>query len=73
MKELHLCYLKSPKHGKFGLSHFWEYLNYNKYYSDVVSEKWGFISCLKQLHRLRWLRRVTSRRITVDDMPNRCA
>lgn len=38
MKELHLCYLKSPKHGKFGLSHFWEYLNYNKYYSDVGNE-----------------------------------
>ncbi|CAN6691923.1 unnamed protein product [Malus baccata var. baccata] len=38
MKELHLCYLKSPKHGEFGLSHFWEYLNYNKYYSDVGNE-----------------------------------
>lgn len=37
MKELHLCYLRSPKHGEFGLSHFWEYLNYNKYYSDAAS------------------------------------
>nr|XP_011463187.1 PREDICTED: gamma-tubulin complex component 6 isoform X2 [Fragaria vesca subsp. vesca] len=37
MKELHSCYLKSPKHGEFGLSHFWEYLNYNRYYSDAAS------------------------------------
>ncbi|GLT60971.1 hypothetical protein SLA2020_337090 [Shorea laevis] len=34
LKELHLCYLKSPKHGEFGLSRFWGYLNYNDYYSD---------------------------------------
>ncbi|XP_037491523.1 uncharacterized protein LOC105629342 isoform X2 [Jatropha curcas] len=33
LKELHLCYLKSPRHGKFGLSCFWGYLNYNEYYS----------------------------------------
>uniref|UniRef100_A0A5B7BZ58 Gamma-tubulin complex component 6 n=1 Tax=Davidia involucrata TaxID=16924 RepID=A0A5B7BZ58_DAVIN len=38
LKELHLCYLKSPKHGEFGLSHFWGYLNYNEYYSDVTNE-----------------------------------
>ncbi|XP_062015511.1 uncharacterized protein LOC133732069 isoform X1 [Rosa rugosa] len=38
MKELHLCYLRSPKHGEFGLSHFWEYLNYNKYYSHAASK-----------------------------------
>ncbi|XP_050370751.1 uncharacterized protein LOC126788785 [Argentina anserina] len=37
IKELHFCYLRSPKHGEFGLSHFWEYLNYNKYYSDTAS------------------------------------
>ncbi|OVA00879.1 Spc97/Spc98 [Macleaya cordata] len=36
LKELYLCYLKSPKHGKYGLSHFWEYLNYNDYYSNVI-------------------------------------
>ncbi|XP_040992512.1 uncharacterized protein LOC121239342 isoform X1 [Juglans microcarpa x Juglans regia] len=34
LNELHLCYLKSPKHGEFGLSCFWAYLNYNEYYSD---------------------------------------
>ncbi|KAK1591885.1 hypothetical protein Q3G72_015278 [Acer saccharum] len=38
LKELHLCYLKSPKHGEFGLSRFWDYLNYNEYYSDVGNE-----------------------------------
>lgn len=38
LKQLHLCYLKSPKHGEFGLSRFWGYLNYNKYYSDVGNE-----------------------------------
>lgn len=35
LKELHKSYLKSPKHGKFGLPHFWSYLNYNEYYSDA--------------------------------------
>ncbi|KAG8655629.1 hypothetical protein MANES_04G054800v8 [Manihot esculenta] len=34
LKELHLCYLKSPRHGKFGLSCFWGYLNYNEYYTE---------------------------------------
>ncbi|KAJ7964835.1 Gamma-tubulin complex component [Quillaja saponaria] len=38
LKELHLCYLKTPKHKKFGLSCFWGYLNYNEYYSDVGNE-----------------------------------
>lgn len=38
LKQLHLCYLKFPKHGEFGLSRFWGYLNYNKYYSDVGNE-----------------------------------
>ena len=28
LKELHLCYLKSPKHGEFGLSSLCGYLNY---------------------------------------------
>ncbi|XP_021892554.1 uncharacterized protein LOC110810642 [Carica papaya] len=36
VKELHICYLKSPKHGEFGLSPFWDYLNFNEYYSDVT-------------------------------------
>ncbi|KAH9699203.1 Spc97 / Spc98 family of spindle pole body (SBP) component [Citrus sinensis] len=35
LKELHLCYLKSPKHGEFGLSRFWRYLNYNEFFSDI--------------------------------------
>lgn len=37
LKELHLCYLKSPKHGEYGLSRFWASLNYNEYYSDVAN------------------------------------
>ncbi|XVF74370.1 hypothetical protein PTKIN_Ptkin13bG0105200 [Pterospermum kingtungense] len=36
LKELHLLYLKSPKHGEFGLSCFWGYLNYNDYYSIEI-------------------------------------
>ncbi|KAJ7960372.1 Gamma-tubulin complex component [Quillaja saponaria] len=38
LNELHLCYLKTPKHGEFGLSCFWDYLNYNKFYSDASNE-----------------------------------
>ncbi|XP_015873298.2 uncharacterized protein LOC107410385 [Ziziphus jujuba] len=38
LQELHLYHLKSPKHGKFGISRFWEYLNYNEYYSNVVNQ-----------------------------------
>ncbi|KAL5765353.1 hypothetical protein ACOSP7_015970 [Xanthoceras sorbifolium] len=38
LKDLHLCYLKSPEHREFGLSRFWGYLNYNEYYSDVGNE-----------------------------------
>ncbi|XAR59611.1 hypothetical protein NMG60_11015508 [Bertholletia excelsa] len=34
LKELHLCYLKTPKHKEFGLPRFWACLNYNEYYSD---------------------------------------
>lgn len=36
MKELYQCYCKSPRHVEFGLSGFWDYLNYNGYYSDIV-------------------------------------
>ncbi|KAI3989903.1 hypothetical protein MKX01_040873 [Papaver californicum] len=36
LKELFICYLKSPKHEKYGLCHFWGYLNYNDYYSNVI-------------------------------------
>ncbi|KAK6164020.1 hypothetical protein DH2020_000884 [Rehmannia glutinosa] len=35
LEELYLIYLQSPKHGEFGLSRFWDYLNYNEYYSGV--------------------------------------
>ncbi|XP_074273852.1 uncharacterized protein LOC141597333 [Silene latifolia] len=35
IKELHLSYLKSPKHGEFGLARFWSCLNYNDFYSNV--------------------------------------
>ncbi|PIA54117.1 hypothetical protein AQUCO_00900589v1 [Aquilegia coerulea] len=35
LKELYLCYLKSPKHGEFSLCRFWGYLNYNDYYSSI--------------------------------------
>ncbi|KHN30419.1 Gamma-tubulin complex component 6 [Glycine soja] len=38
LKELHICYIKGPKHGNFGLSRFWDYLNYNEYYSNVSNE-----------------------------------
>lgn len=41
IKELYLCYLKSPKHGEFGLSSFWERLNYNDHYSQVISKQMG--------------------------------
>ncbi|XP_021758468.1 uncharacterized protein LOC110723421 isoform X1 [Chenopodium quinoa] len=36
LKELHSSYLKSPKHGEFGLARFWTCLNYNGYYSDAL-------------------------------------
>ncbi|XP_061354421.1 uncharacterized protein LOC133299039 isoform X2 [Gastrolobium bilobum] len=38
LKELHICYIKEPKHWNFGLSRFWEYLNYNEYYSHVSND-----------------------------------
>ncbi|XP_049353927.1 uncharacterized protein LOC125818481 [Solanum verrucosum] len=41
IKELYLCYLKSPKHGEFGLSSFWERLNYNDHYSEVIGKQMG--------------------------------
>ncbi|CAK9149457.1 unnamed protein product [Ilex paraguariensis] len=41
LKELYLCYLKSPRHVKLGLSHFWDYLNYNEYYSEIIGKEWG--------------------------------
>ncbi|CAN4120090.1 unnamed protein product [Withania somnifera] len=41
IKELYLCYHKSPKHGEFGLSSFWERLNYNDHYSEVIGKQMG--------------------------------
>jgi gamma-tubulin complex component 6 len=38
LKELHKCHLRSPKHGKYGLSRFWDYLNFNLYYSDILHD-----------------------------------
>ncbi|XP_019054445.1 PREDICTED: uncharacterized protein LOC104604116 isoform X2 [Nelumbo nucifera] len=38
LKDLYLCYLKSPKHGDFGLCRFWGYLNYNDYYSNIFGD-----------------------------------
>ncbi|OIT36791.1 hypothetical protein A4A49_08378 [Nicotiana attenuata] len=40
IKELYLCYLKSPRHGEFVLSCFWERLNYNDHYSEVIGNRW---------------------------------
>ncbi|CAN8268346.1 unnamed protein product [Cochlearia groenlandica] len=38
LKEMHLCHLKSTKHGRFGLSRFWDCLNFNLYYSDILHD-----------------------------------
>ncbi|XP_010507154.1 PREDICTED: gamma-tubulin complex component 6-like [Camelina sativa] len=38
LKELHKCHLRSPKHGKSGLSRFWDCLNFNLYYSDILHD-----------------------------------
>ncbi|KAL1193583.1 Gamma-tubulin complex component 3 [Cardamine amara subsp. amara] len=38
LKELHKCHMRSPKHGKFGLSRFWDCLNFNFYYSDILDD-----------------------------------
>ncbi|XP_021720613.1 uncharacterized protein LOC110688206 isoform X1 [Chenopodium quinoa] len=36
LNELHSSYLKSPKHGDFGLARFWTCLNYNGYYTHAL-------------------------------------
>lgn len=41
LKELYSTYLRSPKHGEFGISRFWDYLNYNEYYAEVVGKQMG--------------------------------
>ncbi|KAK4762531.1 hypothetical protein SAY86_008299 [Trapa natans] len=42
MEELQRIYLKSPKHGKFGISHFWGFLNYNDYYTNRSNQNTFF-------------------------------
>ncbi|KAI7743416.1 hypothetical protein M8C21_011267, partial [Ambrosia artemisiifolia] len=41
MKQLYACYLNSPKNVEFSLPRFWEYLDYNHHYSDVINEEMG--------------------------------
>ncbi|KAG9452098.1 hypothetical protein H6P81_005002 [Aristolochia fimbriata] len=38
LKDLYFCYMKSPKHAEFGLSRFWERLNYNDFYSNIFGQ-----------------------------------
>ncbi|XP_031387441.1 uncharacterized protein LOC116200724 [Punica granatum] len=42
MEELQRIYLRSPKHGKFGISHFWGFLNCNEYYSNGSNQNTFF-------------------------------
>lgn len=44
LKELYICYLKSPKHGEFSLSRFWDFLNYNDYYTEVIGKDVGHLT-----------------------------
>ncbi|GER40671.1 gamma-tubulin complex component [Striga asiatica] len=39
LEDLYLIYLQSPKHDEFGLCRFWDYLNYNDYYSGLMSKQ----------------------------------
>lgn len=41
MRQLYACYLKSPKNVEFSLPRFWEYLNYNHYFSNVINKEMG--------------------------------
>ncbi|GAA0143958.1 non-motor microtubule binding protein [Lithospermum erythrorhizon] len=41
VKDLYILYLKSPKHGESGVSRFWDCLNYNEYYSDLITKEVG--------------------------------
>ncbi|KAG2328048.1 hypothetical protein Bca52824_010776 [Brassica carinata] len=38
MKDLYMCHRRSPKHGRFGLSRFWDCLNFNIYYSEILHD-----------------------------------
>ncbi|KZV44463.1 hypothetical protein F511_19364 [Dorcoceras hygrometricum] len=41
LEELRLLYLHSPKHVEFGICDFWDYLNYNDYYSEALDKQIG--------------------------------
>ncbi|PWA48898.1 hypothetical protein CTI12_AA486760 [Artemisia annua] len=41
IRQLYACYLNSPKNVEFSLPRFWEYLNYNDHYSDVINKELG--------------------------------
>ncbi|GJT28947.1 gamma-tubulin complex component 6 isoform X2 [Tanacetum coccineum] len=41
IRQLYTCYRNSPKNVEFSLPRFWEYLNYNDHYSDVISKELG--------------------------------
>ncbi|KAJ0241640.1 Spc97 / Spc98 family of spindle pole body [Hirschfeldia incana] len=38
MNDLYMCHRRSPKHGRFGLSRFWDCLNFNLYYSGILHD-----------------------------------
>ncbi|CAH9072571.1 unnamed protein product [Cuscuta europaea] len=44
--DLHLIYLKFPKHDEFGVSRLWDYINYNEYYADIIGNPMGVGSFL---------------------------
>ncbi|CAH9115460.1 unnamed protein product [Cuscuta epithymum] len=46
IKDLHLIYLKFPKHDEFGISRLWDYINYNEYYADIIGNPMGVGSFL---------------------------
>ncbi|XP_021758470.1 uncharacterized protein LOC110723421 isoform X2 [Chenopodium quinoa] len=46
LKELHSSYLKSPKHGEFGLARFWTCLNYNGVLNNWVDVSVATTSCV---------------------------
>ncbi|XP_042039080.1 uncharacterized protein LOC121784884 [Salvia splendens] len=41
LEDLYLIYLQSPKHGEFGISHFWDLLDSNEYYAGVMNKRMG--------------------------------
>lgn len=41
LNDLYLCYLKLPKHCDYGVSRFWDYLNSNNFYSDLIVRQYG--------------------------------